>query len=203
MRTLATSGPRGLQITNIEDLQRMCGLVIASGLAPKSFDTPAKVAIAIQRGAEIGLSPMQSLDSFYVTNGKVTIWGDAIPALVRASGTCKEIKETVSGDGDQRTAVCRGIRSDTGEEAECSFSVADAKRAGLWGKSGPWSQYPDRMLKMRARSWLARDLWADVLRGLAIKEEVEDYEPRQREVRTVNLLEEFGDENQREAGNCG
>jgi hypothetical protein len=58
-----------------------------------------------------------------------------------------------------------------------SFSVADAKKASLWGKAGPWSNYPKRMLQMRARSWALRDAFPDVLRGIGIKEEQHDIPP--------------------------
>src|SRR5690606_6210149 len=60
---------------------------------------------------------------------------------------------------------------------KATFSVADAKKAGLWGKQGPWQQYPKRMLSMRARAFALRDGFADVLRGLGIAEEVQDHQP--------------------------
>jgi hypothetical protein len=50
-----------------------------------------------------------------------------------------------------------------------------AQRAGLTRNEGPWQTYPERMLRMRARSWTMRDAFADVLRGLQLREEVEDY----------------------------
>jgi hypothetical protein len=50
-----------------------------------------------------------------------------------------------------------------------------AKKAGVWKKAGPWNDYPDRMLNIRARAWCLRDLFADVLHGLSVGEEVEDY----------------------------
>ena len=50
----------------------------------------------------------------------------------------------------------------------------DAKRAGLLGKKGPWTEYPQRMLQMRARSWALRDGFADVLKGLSVREEAQD-----------------------------
>jgi hypothetical protein len=56
-----------------------------------------------------------------------------------------------------------------------SFSVSDAKRAGLWGKSGPWANYPERMLKYRARGFCLRDAFPDVLKGLITIEEANDY----------------------------
>jgi hypothetical protein len=55
------------------------------------------------------------------------------------------------------------------------FSMADAKRAGLAGKSGPWSQYPARMLTLRARGFALRNAFADALRGLITAEEAQDY----------------------------
>src|SRR5260370_11386312 len=55
------------------------------------------------------------------------------------------------------------------------FSMAMAEQAHLTRKDGPWQSYPQRMLKMRARSWTIRDGFADVLRGLHIREEVDDF----------------------------
>jgi len=55
------------------------------------------------------------------------------------------------------------------------FSVEDAKRAGLWGKQGPWQAYPKRMLQMRARGFALRDAYPDVLKGLITTEEAQDY----------------------------
>jgi hypothetical protein len=74
-----------------------------------------------------------------------------------------------------------------------TFSEADAKKAGLWGKAGPWQQYPSRMLQMRARSWALRDAFPDALRGLGIREEVADYQvkvARGREVASSVVLPE-------------
>jgi hypothetical protein len=74
-----------------------------------------------------------------------------------------------------------------------TFSEADAKKAGLWGKSGPWAQYPARMLQMRARGWALRDAFPDALKGLGIREEVQDYQvkvARGREVASSVVLPE-------------
>jgi hypothetical protein len=53
--------------------------------------------------------------------------------------------------------------------------MADAKRAGLLGKAGPWAQYPARMLALRARGFALRNAFADALRGLITAEEAQDY----------------------------
>ncbi len=81
--------------------------------------------------------------------------------------------------GDARQGWCEVTRRGEAPQRR-TFSVADAKRAGLWGKSGPWTQYPDRMLQLRARGFAIRDVFPDALRGVMTREEAEDMpaEPR-------------------------
>jgi len=74
---------------------------------------------------------------------------------------------------DVDCAVCL-VKREGQEEQETSFSVSDAKLAGLWGKAGPWTQYPARMLRFRARSFALRDQFGDALRGLKAAEEAMD-----------------------------
>lgn len=174
------TGERGLVLRNLDDMFRFANGVVKSGLAPSSFKTPEAVMIAIQYGAEVGLSPMQSLQSLAVINGKPSLYGDALPALAWGSGLLEGLQETIEGDGDTRTARCLLVRKGASIPIIRTFSVADAKKASLWGKSGPWSSYPDRMLAMRARAFAFRDGFADVLRGLHVSEEVADYQPMSR-----------------------
>jgi hypothetical protein len=83
----------------------------------------------------------------------------------------------MSGEGDKLVATCTAIRVGA-EPVVRSFSVEDAKKAGLWGKAGPWQQYPKRMLQMRARGFAVRDAFPDVLRGLITAEEAADIPAR-------------------------
>jgi len=163
----------GIVPTNIEEAYRVATAVHKSGLAPRDMNTAEKLLVAIMHGLEIGLPPMQAIQRIAVVNGRPTMWGDAIPALLQARNF--RLVEKFEGEGDARAAVCQVIRPDkTSNEAR--FSVTDAKQAGLWGKPGPWKQYPDRMLQMRARGFAARDGAADVLMGLYLREEIEDEE---------------------------
>lgn len=161
----------GIVPTTIEEVFRLAKAVAQSGLAPKGMGTPEQLTVAIMHGLEIGLPPMQAIQRIAVVNGRPTIWGDAVPALLLSRGF--HIGETSEGEGDHRRAVCK-VRRPDGSMIERSFSVADAKKAGLWNKAGPWQQYPDRMLQMRARGYAARDGAADVLSGLYLREELED-----------------------------
>jgi hypothetical protein len=158
---------------NFEGLWRLSEIMAASGMMPKNIERPETVFVAVQMGLEVGLSPMQAVQNIAVVNGRPTIWGDAMLGLVRGSGLLTSISETTSGEGDSVTATCTVTRCNDPGETVGKFSVADAKRAGLWGKTGPWTQYPRRMLQMRARGYALRDKFPDVLKGLHAREEVE------------------------------
>lgn len=155
---------------------RLSMVIGASRMCPKDFDTPEKVAVAIMHGLEVGLSPMAAMQSIAVINGRPSLWGDAVLGLVRASGLLEIFKEEVTGEGDRMKAVCIVKRKGDTEQIISEFTAEDAKRANLWGKSGPWTQYPKRMLKMRARGFALRDGFPDVLRGLHVAEEQRDIE---------------------------
>jgi hypothetical protein len=166
----------GLALQSFDDAFRFSKMVAASEFAPKDFKgKPESCMLAIQHGSEVGLSPMQSLQSIAVINGRPTIWGDAALALVQSSPVCEYVKEYVEGQGDNLTAVCEAKRRGYPAPTISRFSMADAKRAGLAGKSGPWSQYPERMLALRARGFALRNAFADALRGLITAEEAQDY----------------------------
>lgn len=171
----ATGAPvAALVPRSLDEAYRLAGALAASGMAPRGMDKPEQIMVAIMAGAELGLAPFQALQSFAVINGRPAIWGDGLMAVVRARGV--KVKEWLSGEGDAMVAHCLATRPDTGEEVEREFSVADAKKASLWGKTGPWSQHPKRMLQMRARAFALRDGCADMLRGIAVREEVDDYQ---------------------------
>ena len=100
-----------------------------------------------------------------------------MPALMQRAG--HHVDVDYEGAGDALTAVATLTRGDTGKQFVRRFSLADAKRAGLLGKAGPWQQYPQRMISHRARSWAIRDGAADALMGLQVAEETSDYGPTQ------------------------
>jgi len=169
--------PTAIVPTDMDSAYRLGKAICLAGMAPKGMDTPEKCMIAIMRGMEVGLTPFMALDKIAIVNGRPTIWGDGAIGLVRGSGLCEFIKERIEGTGDARMAVCEAKRRGEPDPIRRTFSVADAKKASLWGKQGPWQQYPERMLQMRARAFALRDGFADVLGGLYLREEIEDAQP--------------------------
>lgn len=174
--SMAVGGNVGALIPqDIEQAFRIASALAQSGMTPNGFKTPETCFVAIMAGAELGLPPFQSLQSFAIINGRPTLYGDALMAVIRTNGF--RVREWFEGEGDTLTAFCEVTRPDNGDTAEASFSVDDAKTAKLWAKGGPWATNPKRMLQWRARSFACRDGAADVLRGLQIREAVEGDEP--------------------------
>lgn len=185
------SRPSPVQLRTWEEIERFAEKAARSGMVPKDYvGKPDAIVIAVQLGSELGLPPMQSLQNIAVVNGRPSVWGDALPALCRASGLAAYIKEWHEGEGDDLTYICEAKRKDDPNPTRMMFSVADAKRASLWktepkttkrGRegeytvdSGPWYSYPQRMLQMRARGFCLRDAFPDVLKGLITTEEAQD-----------------------------
>lgn len=160
-----------LNPANLQEALEMAGVLCKSSLIPKDFQGNAgNVLVAIQWGMELGLAPMQALQSIAVINGRPSLWGDAVIALCKAHPVCEWVREYE----EEGVAVCVTQRRGDPEPVERRFSLDDAKRAGLLGKPGPWTQYPRRMMQMRARSWCLRDAYPDLLRGMAVAEEQQD-----------------------------
>lgn len=168
-------GDKGLELKNLNDAWRFASMTARSELCPKDFKgKPESVLIAMQMGYELGLQPMQALQNIAVINGRPTLWGDAMLAIVEDSGLLEDFWEDLEGQGEQMVAVCYSKRPNRSKGRTTRFSVQDAKTAGLWGKSGPWQSYPTRMLQMRARGWNLRDNYPDVLKGMYTREEAID-----------------------------
>ena len=178
----------GLAPQSVEEAWRLAGFLAASELVPKAYrGKQADVLVAIQFGLELGFLPMQSLQSIAVINGRPSIWGDGLLALILGSPLYKGHDECFEVAGERRdgltaadlqqddtTAVCTFWRRDKAQPVTRRFSIGQARKAGLLAKDGPWQTYPDRQLAMRARGFAARDAFADVLRGIRAVEEARD-----------------------------
>lgn len=171
--TVASGGKLAAFIpATLDEAWRLAGALAGSGMTPKSYGSDQnKIMVGMMAGAEVGLAPFTALQSIAVIGNSPSLWGDGALALVQGSGLLEDMEETDDG----HTATCRLNRVGRKTPIVRSFSMDDAKKAGLAGKTGPWSQYPARMRQMRARAFALRDGFADVLKGLSIAEEARDY----------------------------
>lgn len=166
----------GLRCKTLADFYALAACIHQSGLAPQPLRSVHSIMVCLQFGHELGMGLLSSLQNIAVINGRPSLWGDAMLALcMRHPDWDREVfHEWFEGDGEVLTAFCRVGRKGRKEPIQRSFSVKDAKAAGLWGRTGPWTQYPRRMLQMRARSWALRDAFPDLLQGIYTAEEAAD-----------------------------
>ena len=173
---LTTTSQRGFAPATLTEAITFSEMLSNSNMVPKAYQNkPQDILVCVQWGMEMGLAPMQALQNIAVINGKPSVYGDAMMALVQASAVCDDVEEYFENEGTPNpVAVCVAKRKNR-KPVVAKFSVEDAKRAGLWGKQGPWSAYPKRMMQMRARGFALRDAFPDVLKGLISAEEAQDY----------------------------
>ena len=122
---------------------------------------PEAVFAAILYGDELGLGPMQSLNSIHVIEGKPSMSPELMRALVARAGHRLDVK-LASND----KVVLWGKRADNGSEATVEWSMKDAQQAGLAGR-GAWKTYPRAMLLARATSEICRQIFSDCIMGLS------------------------------------
>ncbi|HSV48411.1 MAG TPA: hypothetical protein VLJ58_21660 [Ramlibacter sp.] len=166
--------PYSLQPRSFDEAWNLATMIAKTDMAPKDYQgKPERCMVAIQWGDEVGLKPLQSVQNIAVINGRPSLWGDSMLAIVRASPLCKYFIEKWEGSGDSLKAICRTHRVGEPEEQMREFSMTDAKTAGLLNKD-TYKQYGKRMIQMRARGWLIRDVYTDLIRGLHMAEEAMD-----------------------------
>ena len=185
--------------TTFEEVARLARMICIAGMIKPqkigygdnatiedSNSTEARATMVILQGMELGLPPMQSVQLIAMINGRMTVHSDGVPGILLSKGF--KIEQSWAGEEmtDTWRAVCKLTRPD-GDFVVSEFSVKDAKQADLWdqsptktsyGKTKPndsaWFRYPKRMLWARALGFAAKDKAADAMRGLMVREEVED-----------------------------
>jgi len=177
--TLNESGSL-LSAQNFEHYYRIANMMSKSDMVPKSYkEKPQDILIAMEMGVSMGLGPLQAIQNIAVINGRPCIYGDAMLAVCSGRLDFEDIKEEPITDASGKTTgfKCTVKRKGRSEITQ-SFTIEHAQAASLWGKPGPWKQYPNRMLQMRARGFALRDSFADALGGVRLAEEVQDYEEK-------------------------
>ena len=145
-------------------LQQQAEVLARSQIVPQAFrNRPNDVIVAALMGRELGMGVTTALSHINVINGKGTLSAQGMVAVVRQAG------HSITGESTPKGARVSGRRIDNGDEMAVEFTETDRLTAGLDSK--PWKQYPKAMFWARAVSQLCRDLFPDVLAGLAYTSE--------------------------------
>jgi hypothetical protein len=171
----------GFLVANtLAEAREVAALIASTSFLPKSYiDKQNKpkineIIIAGSVGARHDLDMFQSVQAICVINNRPSMWGDYLIAIVQRHTKIEWIKEEF--DNEKMIASCTGKRKGW-EEQTRTFSKEDAQKANLWdnpSKKDTWGKYPKRMLQMRARGFLCRDIASDILQGISMAEEIRD-----------------------------
>lgn len=125
------------------DLMNLAKELVTTGFLPQAVKTPAQAVAIILTGKELGLGPMQSLRSISIIQGKPELAADLQLSLFHRDGG-RSKWETLSD-----TEAVLWLKHPNGDEHTETFSMVDAKRAGISGGQN-WQKYPKAMLRSRA-----------------------------------------------------
>lgn len=120
-----------------------------SGALPKSLDTVAKIVVVLQTGLELGLKPMESINSLYIVNGKVNFWGAA--AVARLTGKGYEVQYESKDDQKDVTVTVKRIAASKdvyADEYKVTYTYEEAEKSG-YTKGFGWKPGLNRKLKLR------------------------------------------------------
>lgn len=176
---------------NIREARVHATMLLKSTFLPNDLrSNVANLYMVIMRGAELGLSPSHAVESIIPIHGNLGMKAEAMLAVCESTGQLIEFEETGSFDGPKEnwSATARAVRKKpdgTVRKGEETFTMDDARTAGLVTRSGDkgrgagaWVAWPKRMLKQRARAFLLRDMFADILKGMISADEAEEIAPK-------------------------
>lgn len=157
----------------------------SAGALPKGIDTVPKMMVILQAGADSGLTPLAALNSFYIVNGNVRMYGDQkIAQVVKAGHKIYWGFKIDDQDNLIKTKACGKDyasivieRKDTGQRMGAELTLQEAQERGMdRGSSGikdPWKKFPENMLKFKVFDMVAKFLVPDALQGIQIDDEEE------------------------------
>lgn len=159
--------------TDIEGFGSLAARFAKSALIPDALKgKEADVFVTLLAGHELGLPPMAALRGIHVIKGKPILTADTMVALVLGSGAA-EYFAPVPAECDDFRATYETKRRDAPYPIRQTWTLDDAKRAQLMSNDN-WSKNPRAMLRARAKSILARDVYPDVLAGCYEEGEVDE-----------------------------
>lgn len=150
-----------------------------SGALPTSIKNGSQLAMVLLAGYEAGMTPMESINSYYIVNGKVTIWGSAVLVQLRRAGY--KIRWVKSDDKVAEAEISKGT-----ERHVETYTIDEAKASGLLTKD-TWMKYPKEMLRHKTIGRAVRFFCPEVLGGFYMKEEIEAEDIQATEIHRADI----------------
>lgn len=176
-----------LVLKEIDTMQAMC----TSLMKTKHYQQMGEAGLfaIVQKAKSLNLNPLEALNGgLYFVQGKVGMSAELMNSMIRKAG------HSIKKDSKSNETICilHGTRIDNGDTWTVSFSIDDAKRAGLL--KNMYDKYPSIMLYNRAMSMLARQLFPDIIKGAGYTveelKEIKSSEVEVSEVKDSFLIED-------------
>jgi len=133
---------------------------------PDAKQQGAAAALRIYFAGELGLSALAASE-LSVIRGRLVVSAKLLRARAAQYGYRVE---RVSGD--ETTCTARLVSRHTGETVgESTFTIEQARQAGLIRDKGGWKTYPARMLWARASKFVIDDFAPEISLGLVLEDE--------------------------------
>jgi hypothetical protein len=169
MMTPDTPGPQPIDLKvwaqEFRDVYQVAEALCKTPFVPPTMlGKQADVAAAIMKGRELGLDPFDALASIFIVHGRVGYYAEfQRRRIIQAGHTFRIVESTES------RCIVEGVRKDSGETHRATFTVEQARKAGI-----DLGKYPAEKLVARATSRLCRQVFPDVLSGSLIAEDLID-----------------------------
>lgn len=148
----------GVMPQTLQGKRELSSYLLKSQALPKHYRNAEQVLMAIQLGAEMNVAPMMAVMNVFFVDGKPSASVKMQMASARRNPDFAGLSFTVT-EKEAKVTVKRK-HNDVEESATLSFSLDDAKRAGLIHKSN-WASYPKQMMLARAIGDALRYMFPD------------------------------------------
>jgi hypothetical protein len=145
-------------------------ILFNSGIFRRKHETPESIFAVILAGRTMGLDAMTALRGIHMIEGKPEMSSSLMVGLVLNSGKAEYFDLVESSD---KIATWETKRFGGRREVRMSFTIEQAKRAGLVGK-GTWQKHPEAMLLARSSAMLARAVYPDIVSNVYSPGELEE-----------------------------
>ena len=154
----------------VREVAKLSDHVANTDFVPRELrgNAPA-IAAAVLYGRELGMPPMTSLQGVAMVKGRPSLYAETMRALILQAGHELHIEEAT-----ESRCVIQGRRKGSERWTTATWTMEDARRAGIAGAGSNYGKYPRQMLLARASVELARMIFADVIHGMRGVEEMMD-----------------------------
>lgn len=151
-----------LVTTNWNQMQSQANILVKSGFLPNTIKRPEQAMAIMQKGAELGIPPMQAFSHIHIISGKPTMSAELMMSQIYKLCPGAVINYV---ENDSEACIIEATRPGH-KPTTFKFTMEDAKTAQLL--SNPtWKKYARAMLRSRCVSEMARSLFPDCLSGVS------------------------------------